>query len=258
MRNLLKAWPHLARRLSGKKLLLMLDYDGTLAPIRAVPGKAALPARTRKLLEHLAARPSVMIAIVSGRDLRYLRKAIGLKNIIYASNHGFRISGRGMKFSVRVRRGPLAAFRRELAAAAAGTRGALVENKEFSAALHYRRARPSDARRLRAVFMRLLARHPGLEAGRGKKVLEAAPVLRWDKGRAVLYIIEKVRAEEGAIVPLYIGDDRTDENAFRALAGRGVAARVGRKKNTRARYYLENTAKVAELLAAVARAAEAT
>ncbi len=236
-------------------MLVALDFDGTLAPIVERPEDAALPAGARPVLERLVARPDTDVAIVSGRGLEDVRARVGLAGAFYAGNHGMEIEGPGLE-----RRVPEAvAARPRVAACAAALRdaldgidGAQVEDKGATLSVHTRRVADADAaaeveRRVRAIA----GDYPGLRLTAGKKVLEVRPDIDWDKGRATSFLLGALEAGAGLAVPVvFIGDDRTDEDAFRALGerGDGVLVAPAPPADTAARAWVESPAGVLDLL----------
>ena len=250
-----RATPEAIRAAAGSRgLALFLDYDGTLTPIVERPEDAVLDEATREVLRRVVQRHPV--AIVSGRDLEDVRQRVGLQDVHYAGCHGFEIAGpRGNRVH-----GAAAAAAPQLAAAADQVAhevkelpGVQLERKRFTLAVHYRRARDADVPAVREAVARAQARHPALRVTSGKKVLELQPDVDWDKGRAVLWLIETLGLEDA--LPVYIGDDVTDEDAFRALAGRGVGIAVqDAPRPTAARYSLPGPEAVRELLSGLAAA----
>ncbi|MGH8707032.1 MAG: trehalose-phosphatase [Burkholderiales bacterium] len=240
------------RAAAGRGLALFLDYDGTLTPIVERPEDALLAVETRSVLRRLARRHAV--AIVSGRDLKDVRERVGIEGLHYAGSHGFDIAGpRGSHaHAAALGAAPhLAAAADEVERDSAGLAGVQVERKRFAVAVHFRRARPSDAQALEAAVDRALARHPGLRKTGGKMIFELRPDVDWDKGRAVLWLIEELKLQDA--LPVYIGDDLTDEDAFRALAGRGVGIAVHEEpRATAAQHTLRDPDEVRALLAGLA------
>lgn len=225
--NALGAWREIAGRLRGKRVAAFLDYDGTLAAIAPRPEQAVLTADMRAALDAVArAWPT---AIVSGRALDDLEGRIGLRSVVYAGSHGFDIRGpAGMRLEVAARVAPaLRQAAAELRRSLRGVPGALVEEKRLSVALHYRLAPRGAVRRLERAFRTVARRHPALRASEGHAVLELRPDVDWDKGRAVLWILDALGLTGPDVLPVYIGDDVTDADAFRALARRGLPILVG-------------------------------
>jgi len=235
--------------LEAKQPALFLDYDGTLTPIVARPELAIFDESVRRTLAALAARCPV--AIVSGRDRADVQRLVGLDELIYAGSHGFDVRGP----SLRLEHG--AAFLPDLDSAEAELRlslaritGALMERKTYALAVHVRGVAPNSAvAAVEAAVDAALSRHVRLRKGTGKMVFELLPRLDWHKGKAVLHILEALRLSAAHVLPIYIGDDRTDEDAFAALAGRGVGILVADSPRPTAAYYtLRNPGEVHRFL----------
>ncbi len=219
----------LLARLEQHTTPLFLDYDGTLAPIVDDPEQARMAPAMRTALERLAARHTV--AVVSGRDLAALQQFVGLDNVYYAGSHGFEIAGPGGVHEANAEAEAcveaLGAAAQELAAGLADVPGAALERKRYALAVHYRNTPEAAVPRVTAAVEAVTSRHPALRYGAGKMVYELQPDVAWDKGRAVLWLLGALPLSRGDVLPLYIGDDWTDEHAFRALEGRGVGIFVG-------------------------------
>lgn len=209
--------------LRDRPLFIGLDYDGTLTPIVDRPDDARLAPEMREAMARLAARHP--LAVVSGRDLADLRQRIGLDSILYAGSHGFDIAAPPGGPTPPA---PGASYLPALDAAEAALRQALaeipgtqVERKRFSVAAHYRQAGASQE----AVVRRAVeaARQPGLRLGLGKMVFELRPDVDWHKGAAFRWLHGAVAQ---AALPIFVGDDVTDEDAFRALPEDGVGVLV--------------------------------
>ncbi|HEX8691726.1 MAG TPA: trehalose-phosphatase [Longimicrobium sp.] len=243
------------------RLVLLLDFDGTLAPIVDRPELAAMPGATRRALERLMAMPGVEVAVVSGRGLADVRERAAIPGIAYAGNHGMEIHGPGVDRvhpEAAAARPRLEEAVRRLAPLVAQVPGAFVEDKELTLSVHFRLA-PRE--RLGALTQAVAgtAALLGLRMTTGKQVLEVRPPVDWDKGRAVLFLLDQMRPPAGAAV-LYLGDDRTDEDAFRALrdrgSGEGVLVAEHPPEDSAASSYLREPAEVGELFAALAEAGE--
>lgn len=255
----LEELPRLAAEVGSRRPAFFLDYDGTLTPIVERPEDALLAPETREVLRRLAERFSTVV--VSGRGREDVARLVDLPELTYAGSHGFDIEGPaedGSEAGLRYRaaedaepavRAVTAELERELA----GVPGAQVEPKRFTVAVHYRRVPADRVAEVEAAVDRRVAAHPGLSKTHGKKVFEIRPDLEWDKGRAVLWILEALGLDEPDVVPIYLGDDATDEDAFRALAARagdGVGILVaGEPRETAARFRLGDPDEVRELLA---------
>ena len=214
---------------------MFLDYDGTLTPIVARPELAILDEAVRRTLAALAKRCPV--AIVSGRDRADVESLVGLDNLIYAGSHGFDIRGRGLQSEHGAAFLPdLGDAEAELRQSLAHIRGALLERKTYSLAVHVRGLAPDAALAAEAAVDGALGHHSRLRKGTGKMVFELLPRLDWHKGKAVLHILEALRLP-AAVLPIFIGDDRTDEDAFGALHGRGVGILVTESPRPTAAYY---------------------
>lgn len=256
MKNFLTNWKELTKELYHKHIILFLDYDGTLAPIAAVPSKAVLPHETRKLLNELVRTSYCSLAIISGRTLGDIKRIAGVKGIIYSGNHGLEMEGPEFKFKAPVSRrfkDILKKIKHDLEARLSSIKGVLLEDKSLSLSLHYRLVNKKDVARVKTIFHESVIFYlvrDRVKIRTGKMVLEVRPPGEWDKGRVVLWILarQKVKLKKIALAPIYIGDDKTDEDAFRALKGKGMTIFVGRPGASSAKYYLRNTKEVMVLL----------
>src|SRR5258707_1307338 len=234
---------------SGDRLAVFLDYDGTLTPIVSHPEDARLSDSMRQTLGSLAAR--VPVAILSGRDLDDVRGRVLVDGIFYAGSHGFDIAGAG---GLRRELGKaylpvLDAAETELREALDDIAGAQFERKHFSVAAHYRNVNENDAFTVALAVDAVAARHRELRRINGKKVYELLPDIDWNKGKAVLWLLETLGLERANTLPIYIGDDRTDEDAFRELEKRGIGILVSEQPLvTAASYWLKNPEEVERFL----------
>lgn len=240
-------------RLATELPVVFLDYDGTLTPIVQDHTRALLSEEMRAAVADLARRCAVVI--VSGRDLERVRALVKLDSVFYAGSHGFEIAGprgaderleKGVEFLDELDRAE-----RGLRSGLAGVAGHSVERKKFSIAVHFRRVAAEEIGSVRPIVERVLGEHPGLRLGHGKKVFEVRPDIEWNKGCAVLWILERLGRDHARVMPIYIGDDLTDEDAFQALAGRGVcvAVRYDEMRQTAADCAVDDTQDVRRVLA---------
>jgi len=245
----LAAQPRLEARFRNRPLLVFLDYDGTLCPIVSRPEDAQLAPSMREALAHLAARHRV--GVVSGRSLADLRARVGLSDLWYAGNHGFEWT---MPPSPTVHReageahlAALAAVAAQLGTALAGIRGVILEDKRYSLSIHYRLVAAGEVDTVIGAVHAAAAGRPELRVRGGKCVVEVLPSIDWHKGRAVRRLVEAA-ALPGA-VPIFIGDDVTDEDAFRELSGDGVGVLVSAEpRPTDAGYRLRDVGEVERFL----------
>ncbi len=245
---------------SGRPLALLLDFDGTLVPIADQPESVHLPGRTRALLARLAAAPDTLVGVVSGRSLDDLRHHIGIEGIVHIGNHGLQIASRGWTWSLEhaqrsreVIASCCARLRRRLRAVP----GAWVEDKGLTVSIHYRQTPYPRVEEVRRAVFEEVAQTPGrtVKVHQGKKVLEVRPAVAWDKGAAVRWVLRRSFGErwpqEATVV--YIGDDRTDEDAFVDLAGSAITVKVGSSPYpTAARYTVRDVGEVSAFLGALA------
>ncbi len=191
-----------------ERAALLLDVDGTLAPIVARPEDARVPEATRADLVRLAARYA-LVACVSGRTAEDARRVVGVDGIVYVGEHGLELDPRAAEWAERI-------------AAFADGAGPAAERKPLSVSFHYRGAEDEEA--VRAELERLAERAvaAGLRPRWGRKVLEVRPPVDADKGTAIRRLLDERRLRRA----LYAGDDATDLDAFRELDGLELAVRV--------------------------------
>jgi trehalose 6-phosphate phosphatase len=236
---------------AASHLLLCLDFDGTLAPIVPDPADPRMPEDTRVAFDQLTSLPGVTVAVVSGRAAGDLQTRVGL-NVILAGNHGLEIidSNSCWRHPTAVELQPvLHGICGELVARVGEIPGALVEDKGLTASLHYRNVRSADVPLISEILNTVVTPHDDhFFVRNGKKVFEILPRARWDKGSAVLRILERLRkTHNGEIAVCCIGDDTTDECAFHQLPG-AITVRVGKNCPTAARFRVRDPAHVARFL----------
>lgn len=250
-------------RLDRRPLAVLLDVDGTLAPIAPRPADARVPEETRRVVQALVTLPGVHVAAVSGRAASDSARLVGVPGIWVLGNHGMETQSPdgALHADPDAQRfdGAVASAARELERLARETSGALVENKRWTLSFHYRLV---DERSVAALVAaaREIGESAGLRVTEGKKVVELRPPVAVDKGTASVALVERVGALDGGAV-LFAGDDNTDEDAFRALRERApgaVTVRIGPAGvETAAEFRLESPQELRDLLAAVASRASA-
>ena len=243
---------------AASHILLLSDYDGTLTPIVGRPADAALPDGVREILCALAERPTISVGIVSGRSLAELKAMVGIGGIYYAGNHGLEIEGPGLKFvspAAEAARAEMKELVGQLSAKLGDIHGVIIEYKGLSLSVHYRLVEPGGEEQVTEIFTRITS--PLLDAGRikvtsGKKVWEVRPPIDWHKGKAVEAIVHEIKALLNLEQPLtiYLGDDTTDEDAFRVIhRPEGWSIFVGgENSSSNSDYFLNNTLEVEDFL----------
>lgn len=223
----------------ARRLTVFLDYDGTLSPIVAHPEDAVLSEDMRDSIRRLA--KVCTVAVVSGRDLPDVRERVGLEEIVYAGSHGFDIAGPdGLRQENPEAQDVLPILdkaEKELCGQLADIEGAQVERKKYAIAIHFRNTPEADVADIEQVVDEVQSRHPELRKGHGKKIFELQPDIDWHKGRAVTWLLKELDLDHAKVLPIYIGDDVTDEDAFRALKGRGSSILVGDEPQMSAAQY---------------------
>ena len=251
------------QRLAGRRVAVFLDYDGVLTPIVDRPEDALISKGMRDTVRALADRCPV--CVVSGRDRQVVQELMGIDDVVVAGSHGFDIwspsegaiahdAGSGFEELI-------SNVTDRMRAALGSIPGVVVEPKRASVAVHYRLVNSQEHARIGAVVDTLLTERPEqLKLTPGKMVYELQPKIDWDKGRAVLYLLETLGLDTPDVVPLYLGDDITDEDAFGALRGRGVGIIVGHAADpevagraTAADFVLASTSEVEQFLTTLGR-----
>ena len=256
----------LDRRLADRRPAVFLDYDGTLTPIVDRPEDAIISEGMRNAVRGLAKRCPV--CVVSGRDRRVVQELMGVDDLVVAGSHGFDIwspaGGEIQREEGAGFEGLLDAVKERLHRELDPIEGALVEPKKASVAAHYRLVAEEERPRVKEIVDVVLAEHPDeLKVTPGKMVYEIQPKIDWDKGKAVLYLLGALGLDREDVVPIYLGDDITDEHAFEALAGaspRGLGIFVGSAddpevggRTTYADYVLRSVEEVEQFLDTLAR-----
>jgi len=237
----------------GSPAMVFLDYDGTLTPIVDDPSRATIGNTERSVLGALAQR--LPVAIVSGRGMEDVKRLVAVQGLTYAGSHGFEIELPDGETFEHPDAGRLAVeidrAHRRLVEDAGGLDGVFVERKPFAIALHTRRAKSDQVRdRVRDLAERVAAQFDALAVAGGKEIHEIRPALDWHKGRAVEHVLRKLPGDPR---PLYIGDDETDEDAFRIVRVLGgVAVLVGPSTGTSADYTLADPGETIEFLTRLA------
>lgn len=263
MEHLFNKWDELREDFIDRHIYLFIDYDGTLTPIVEHPDKAVISEDMRHILRDLKTLPGCSVGIISGRSLKDIKRMVGLEGIIYVGNHGLEIEGPKIKFESQISSRLLSIIRNlkeELTYKLSKIKGIFVEDKNVTLSIHYRLATRSGyllaKKIIEEVIQPFLARNK-IKVSYGKKVIEIKPPVAWNKGRAVAWLLARQSFILGdhPIMPVYLGDDVTDEDAFAAIkkylpAGRqeGLTIYIGKPKDSQAKYYLRDTQEVSDFL----------
>lgn len=246
------------KRLIASKILqaphtfFFLDFDGTIAPIMPTPQMVKVEESTRHLLEKVVANPNLSIAIITGRKIEEIEALIDLKNLIYAGNHGLELKGPDFNYThAKVKQ--YTRIMRDIAETLKPFSelfpGSFLEDKQISLTYHFRLVDPpkeSDLLQKIAQTLEPWTRDKKIKVTEAKKAVEIRPNFNWNKGSAVRWFLLH---EDPESLPIYIGDDKTDESAFRALSDDGITIRVGLDRNSHAQYFLNDTYEVMVFLA---------
>jgi trehalose-phosphatase len=224
---LLPLLPSLAARLDGTPRLVMLDVDGALCEIAPRPEDAVVPPNTRRAVAALAAKPDVHVALVSGRAAADARRLVAVANLWVIGNHGLETIGPDGELDVHpdaeTHRLAVSTASRRIESSIAHVPGVQLEDKVWTLSVHYRRADPAVVLRMR-LMLRELAQQLGLRLTEGKSVYELRPPVDEDKGTAVLTLTRRLGGFAPGASIVFIGDDTTDEDAFRALRAHAPSA----------------------------------
>ncbi|XP_019178013.1 PREDICTED: probable trehalose-phosphate phosphatase 1 isoform X2 [Ipomoea nil] len=263
----------------GKQIVVFLDYDGTLSPIVSDPDKAFMSAPMRSAVHDVARH--FPTAIISGRGRDKVFGFVELDEVYYAGSHGMDIMGPATqvksydaKYQTRTvdkKGNEISVFQPahdflpliekmlgELREATCDVKGAFIEDNRFCISVHYRQVLEKDYALLEKKVHAILSNYPKFHVTIGKKVLEIRPSIKWNKGHALLYLLEALGFSDSSsnVFPFYIGDDKTDEDAFKVLKSRAQGCPIivsSVAKETMASYSLRDPLEVLSFLNRLAR-----
>ncbi|KAJ1377548.1 Trehalose-phosphatase [Sesbania bispinosa] len=273
----LNSFDRLMKAATGKRIVVFLDYDGTLSPIVNDPDRAFMSEEMRAAVREVATY--FPTAIISGRSRDKVKDFVKLDNLYYAGSHGMDImapsmpvrSSDGKHFDIALQTNGnevlfqpakkfLPAIREILRGLENGVKeiqGAKVEDNGFCISVHFRQVHEKDYNVLEEKVKSVLEKNPQFCLTEGKKVMEIRPSIEWNKGNAVEYFLDTLGlSSSNNILPVYIGDDRTDEDAFKAIQSRGqgypiIVTSVPRETN--ALYSLRDPSEVLVFLSQLAK-----
>ncbi|CAL5020477.1 unnamed protein product [Urochloa decumbens] len=263
----LTSFKQIVANAQGRKIAVFLDYDGTLSPIVDDPDKAFMSPVMRAAVRNVA--KYFPTAIVSGRSRKKVFEFVKLKELYYAGSHGMDIVTSVAEHNTEKCREanlfqPASEFlpmidevSKALLKAISGIEGASIENNKFCVSVHYRNVAEKDWGVVARLVNEVLEDFPRLKVTNGRMVLEVRPVIDWDKGKAVEFLLQSLGLNDSEnVIPIYIGDDRTDEDAFKVLRERncGYGILVSQvPKDTEAFYSLRDPSEVMGFLNSLVR-----
>lgn len=261
----------------GKRIALFLDYDGTLSPIVEEPDAAYMSSDMRTAVQNVA--KYFPTAIISGRSRDKVYEFVGLSELYYAGSHGMDImspAGESLNHkhlsrtvSINEQGKDVNLFQTaseflpmidkllcSLVESTKDIKGVKVEDNRFCISVHYRNVEEKNWTLVAQCVDDVIRTYPKLRLTYGRKVLEIRPVIDWDKGKAVTFLLESLGLNNCEdVLPIYVGDDRTDEDAFKVLRdgpnhGYGVLVSA-MPKVSNAFYSLRDPSEVMEFLKAL-------
>ncbi|KAK4571313.1 hypothetical protein RGQ29_029924 [Quercus rubra] len=239
----LRSFDRMMKATKGKRIVVFLDYDGTLSPIVNDPDLAFMSEKMRKAVCKVAKK--FPTAIISGRCRDKVKDFVKLSNVYYAGSHGMDImappravkSSDGKNHNIAPdKKGGEVLFQpakkfmpaiqkiyRILEEKTKTIQGARVEDNRFCISVHYRQVREEDYGMLEETVKSVVETYQEFHVTEGKKVLEVRPSIEWNKGHALEYLLDTLGFSNSStdVLPFYIGDDRSDEDAFKVIRSRG-------------------------------------
>jgi trehalose-phosphatase len=234
------------------RIILFLDYDGTVTPIKKRPYLAVLSPNTKELLMNLRKCEDLSLFIITGRENNDIKEIIGIKDINIISNHGLQFNYHNKlwvhpetkHYTSTIKK--VSSLINDILPRFPNT---FIEDKKLSFTVHFRNTDKNSVPELKKTIVDVMQPYQEkLKILKGKKIIEIRPNIEWDKGRAVLKMLNILKLKEKKYICVYIGDDRTDENAFKVLNKNEITIHVGTNKRTQAKYYLRSTKEVYKFL----------
>jgi trehalose 6-phosphate phosphatase len=260
MRYLFDDTPMLARIISTSGAFLLLDYDGTLVEMAPTPELAILSDSRRDLLRQLAKCAHYRVAVISGRDLDELKGIVGVDGIFYSGSHGLELEGPGVFYRHNIQPQYMAILHKmtdHIRGLLGNIEGVMIERKKFSLCVHYRLCSAEQSRVVRHMVAEAvtgLVADGDIRVMSGRRNIEIVPPCDWNKGKIAIWLLDEYHTIHPGctLMPIFLGDDSTDETAFEALCVEGMTVFVGRHRPSSAQYYLRDVSQVYEFLAFLA------
>lgn len=239
---------------SDRKIILFLDFDGTLVSVENNYQDSKINPEVRELLRKLKKIKSIYLTIVSGRKMADLRQKIGIAHITYSGTHGLEWRYNGKVHTQEVPKNILeiiGRIKKEIQKLLVKFPTLLIEDKKLTFALHYRNLSTEDLDEFYLLFKKITSEYLKTElitVIHGKKVYEIKPNIGLNKGTFCKHYIEKIADKNpGRPIVFCIGDDRTDEDMFSLLKNE-ITVKVGFAEKTSANYYFKDRGEVKKFL----------
>jgi trehalose-phosphatase len=260
MRYLFDDMPMLARIISTSGAFLLLDYDGTLVEMAPSPDLATISGDRRDVLRQLAKCPHYRVAVISGRDLDELKGIVGVDGIFYSGSHGLELEGPGVLYRYNIQPQYMAILHKmtdHIRRLLGDIDGVMIERKKLSLCVHYRLCNAEQAVVVRHIVTEAvteLVANGDIRVMSGRKNIEIIPPCDWNKGKIAIWLLDEYHAINPGctLMPIFLGDDSTDETAFEALCVEGTTVFVGCHRPSSAQYYLRDVSQVYEFLSFLA------
>lgn len=254
MKNLWKDIDNIKKLISEKApIVLFLDFDGTISPIKSTPEKAKIAPKTQELLKKLGVSPKILTIIISGRSLKDLRQKVPPEIVNLAANHGLEwvIKGEYNRFPLKSKYlRSLRLVKLSIKNLSKTFRNIIIEDKKLSVAAHYRSLDNHQTIIFKTQFNKIIKKYSDanlLNVIHGKKVFDIRPAVSWTKGNFTKSLVEKIVLQGRSPLVICIGDDTTDEDMFSKFE-KEITIKVGKNNNSKSKYYVSNVYEVTRFL----------
>lgn len=224
------------------KMIVFFDFDLTLSPLSINPNEASLPLITKQYLKTVAQH--IPTAIITGRALCDIIAKVDIPSVLFAGNHGMEWKIGEHYESISIDTTALAPALESLKVLCSQFPKCIIEDKKYTIAFHYRAAAESEHTAIETAIEKISLQHPEVLTRWSKKTFEIRPITDWNKGSIIQHIMKKHPKRH---IPLYIGDDMTDEDGFLACKN-GISIRVGVSENSAAHWYIADQTETDKVL----------
>lgn len=248
MKYVFKDLANIEKKIKRSNFALLLDFDLTLSPLAKNPNRAFLPKSTKEKLKKIV--PRIPIVVITGRKLSDIKRKVNIKGMLFVGNHGLEhnLDKKHKTFIPIPNQEALLKAGKELVKKCKTYSGIVFEDKKYAFALGYRLVEKDKIRSLESILRKTkrdINLEGILEARLEKKTFEIRPRIKVNKGTACVLALKIIQNKlYKKIVPIYIGDGQTDEDAFSVLRKSGITIRVGKNNKSSAKWYLRNQKEV--------------